>query len=248
LQIGIGVPGIVDHELGIVRNAVNVGLAEVALAHRIASAIDAPTTIDNDVNAATLGAVRVFAPSQSGSLAFLNVGTGLAAGLYTHGRLMRGRAGLTGELGHLPSRDLSSERCGCGSHGCLETIASGHALALAWQDRSIEFSVALAEGHREALTIWNRLITGVVRALEVITLMWDPHTIVVGGGVARHHHRFAHDLTASWSELTASSSLLASPTVVDRVQIADPETPLGALGAALLGNEGLSPASGLANA
>lgn len=240
LQIGVGVPGVVDHVRGIVRNAVNVGLTEVPLAHHLTSAIGAPATIDNDVNAATLGAVSVFAPPQSGSLAFLNVGTGLAAGLYSHGRLMRGQGGLAGELGHLPSRDLSLARCGCGSHGCLETIASGHALTVAWRDQSIAFSTALAAGHREALAIWDRLIAGVVRALELVTLMWDPETIVVGGGVARHHDRFAHDLVASWAGATAGSTLLASPTDTERIHIADPQTPLGALGAALLGNDALS--------
>jgi predicted NBD/HSP70 family sugar kinase len=239
-RIGIGVPGVVDHELGLVRNAVNVGLLKVALADRISSELDIPVSIDNDVNAATLGAVDVYTPSPHGSLAFLNVGTGLSGGFFSGGRLLRGHRGLVGELGHLPAHDLTSAPCRCGSRACLETVASGSALAHAWSDESLDFGAALDRGHARAVEIWARLMSGVVRSLELMTLMWDPEIIVIGGGVVRHHERFGDDLRRVWGDAALRSSVFASSDLADRVHVVDPERPLGAIGATHIA--GLSPA------
>ena len=64
-------------------------------------------------------------------MAYLNLGTGLAAGIVLDGRLLRGGHGVAGEIGHIPV-DPAGVVCGCGQRGCLETLASGSAIARMW--------------------------------------------------------------------------------------------------------------------
>ncbi len=88
-RVGIGIPGTVDHESGEVEQALNLGLESVALGAALEARLGVPVHVENDVNAAALGAIQV--PSAAGSsLAYLNLGTGLAAGIVLDGRLWRG--------------------------------------------------------------------------------------------------------------------------------------------------------------
>ena len=98
-----------------------------------------PVVVENDVNAATLGAVAL---SGADDLVYLSIGTGLAAGLVLDGRLRRGEHGAAGEIGHVPV-DPQGVLCQCGQRGCLETIASGSALAAAWPSGDVPPAQAL---------------------------------------------------------------------------------------------------------
>jgi glucokinase len=77
-SIGIGVPGLVDRATGRVRNAVNLGVSDLALGPLLSERLRLPVTLENDVNVAAIGASLVRTPAV-GSLAYLNVGTGIAA-------------------------------------------------------------------------------------------------------------------------------------------------------------------------
>ena len=132
-HIGIGVCGIVDRDRGAVRHAVNLGIGGdwFPLAARLADRTGATVLIENDVNAATWGAHVL---SGADDLAYLSVGTGLAAGFVLSGSLRRGAHGAAAEIGHLPG-DPDGPRCSCGQRGCLELSASGSTLAAAWPAR-----------------------------------------------------------------------------------------------------------------
>ncbi len=128
--VGIGVPGLVDVEQGAVKHAVNLDVDGdwFPLRTLLADRLGVPVVVENDVNAAALGAVAL---SGKEDLVYLSIGTGLAAGLVLGGRLRRGNHGAAGEIGHLPV-DPAGAPCQCGQRGCLETVASGSALAAAW--------------------------------------------------------------------------------------------------------------------
>ena len=131
-HIGVGVCGIVDRDTGAVSHAVNLGIGEAfPLAGLLADRTGATVLIENDVLAATWGAHVV---SGTDDLAFLSVGTGLAAGFVLSGKLRRGAHGAAAEVGHLPV-DPDGPRCSCGQRGCLELSASGSTLAAAWPAR-----------------------------------------------------------------------------------------------------------------
>ncbi|NMM16931.1 MAG: ROK family protein, partial [Cellulomonas sp.] len=100
--VGVGVPGLVDPRTGSVSHAVNLGmdLSDVPLGALLTSALDGvPVRVENDVNAAALGAAHLL--GLGADLAYLALGTGVAAGVVLDGRLRRGFRGGAGEIGHV---------------------------------------------------------------------------------------------------------------------------------------------------
>ena len=135
-SIGIGIPGRVDSAAGSVAHAVNLGVDGLDLGSELSTRLGVAVWIENDVNAAALGAYhRLEADGWPGthdhSMAYLNLGTGLAAGIVIAGQLWRGSRGTAGEIGHIPV-DPAGPLCPCGQRGCLELMASGSAIARQW--------------------------------------------------------------------------------------------------------------------
>ncbi len=101
-SIGIGIPGLVDSSSGRVRHAVNLGFDGLELGGELAGRLGVGVRVENDVKAAALGAYHLM--GLTGSMAYLNLGTGLAAGIVVDGELWRGARGIAGEIGHIPDR------------------------------------------------------------------------------------------------------------------------------------------------
>src|SRR4051812_18669929 len=130
--VGIGVPGLVDAERGAVTHAVNLGVGPggLALADRLRRRLHLPVMVENDVNAAACG-VAAHLRLDGVDLAYLSIGTGLAAGIVLNGVLRRGPHNAAGEIGHIPV-DPSGPLCACGQRGCLEVLVSGSAIERRW--------------------------------------------------------------------------------------------------------------------
>jgi len=129
LALGMGVPGLVDRETGITLFLPNLPTQwrGVAVARMLAAHIGCPVYLLNDVRLATLGEMTFGLGYKACSMVFFAIGTGIGGGLVVDGKLRLGALGAAGELGHqtiLPDGPL----CGCGNHGCLETLASGPAI------------------------------------------------------------------------------------------------------------------------
>jgi predicted NBD/HSP70 family sugar kinase len=118
LGLGVGSPGVVTPE-GVVLEAPNLGWFDVDLAHRLADAIDVPTYVANDANAAALGELAAGEPDRS--LILVKVGLGVGAGLVLDGQLVLGERFAAGEIGHVVV-DPRGDQCACGLRGCLETV------------------------------------------------------------------------------------------------------------------------------
>src|SRR5690606_32708481 len=127
--IGIGVPGQIVPGTNRVQHAVNLGITDLDLAAALAPYTAAPVRIENDVKAATIGAHALRGGGDA--LAYLNIGTGVAAGLMLHGKLHRGSQGIAGEIGHM-SVDPAGPACRCGQHGCIEALCGGGAVTERW--------------------------------------------------------------------------------------------------------------------
>jgi glucokinase len=130
--IGVGVPGLVDLATGTTRFLPNLPTQwrDVPLARILGQRLHCSVRVLNDVRTATLGELRYGHGQAVRSLAFFSVGTGIGGGIVIDGKLRLGPLGAAGELGHqtiLPDGPL----CGCGSRGCLETLASGPAITAA---------------------------------------------------------------------------------------------------------------------
>ncbi|MFC6235824.1 ROK family protein, partial [Leucobacter soli] len=124
-SLGVGVPGQVQRPRGTVRHAYNLEIEEMELGELLSARTGIPVSVDNDVTAASIGAAHLM--GLDGTIAYLNLGTGLAAGIIIDGRARRGANGVAGEIGHLPIDPLGRP-CNCGQVGCLETVAGGMAL------------------------------------------------------------------------------------------------------------------------
>ena len=126
--IGIGVPGFISLQEGIIRNSNNLPFLEdfpirKELERRLATWV----ILENDANAAALGEKWMGAGREVDDLVLLTLGTGIGGGIISGGRVIRGFAGMAGELGHLTIVP-NGNPCGCGSQGCVEKHASATAV------------------------------------------------------------------------------------------------------------------------
>ena len=127
--IGIGTPGIVNAEDGIVVNAVNLDWTDLPLAQLAQARYHLPVSVINDSQAAAMGEFTFGKGHQpEGSLIVINVRYGVGAGIIIRGQLFHGDGGSAGEIGHVVVVREGGLPCRCGNHGCLETVASTQAV------------------------------------------------------------------------------------------------------------------------
>jgi glucokinase len=232
-SIGVGIPGNVDAATGIVAHAVNLGLTELGLAAGLADLSEGPVRVDNDVNAAALGAFSVLTEVPS-SMAYLNIGTGIAAGLILDGKVWRGFRGIAGEVGHFPI-ERDGALCPCGQHGCLETVASGSAIVAQWKsDRP--WSEAIAANDPEATALLQRVAEGIADAVQLLVLTVGVEVVALAGGVVTNTPGLVASVRESLARRSAASGFLASTGLADRLALASPDDSIPAIGAALLGS------------
>ncbi|MEQ1734895.1 MAG: ROK family protein [Rhodoglobus sp.] len=237
-SIGIGIPGAVDSATGRVAHAVNLGLDDLDLGGELSRLWGRPVRIDNDVNAAAVGAFHLMERDSSHSMAYLNLGTGLAAGLVLGGELWRGSRGTAGEIGHIPV-DPSGPECPCGQRGCLEMVASGSSIARLWptaDDRPASALFAAAEaGDPRAVEIRDRFTQNVAAAVRMLVLTVDVDSVVLGGGLSTLGSPLLNDVVSVLAGWEAAAPLLASIELSSRVAILPADFPAAAVGAARVG-------------
>lgn len=121
--IGIGAPGFVNVEEGIVYEAVNIGWKNLDLRKEFKQWSNLPVYVANDANVAALGENWKGAGDQANNLIAVTIGTGVGGGIIANGTLVNGENGTGGEIGHI-TVDSNGYLCNCGRKGCLETITS----------------------------------------------------------------------------------------------------------------------------
>ncbi|GGF29473.1 ROK family protein [Subtercola lobariae] len=172
------------------------------------------------------------------SMAYLNLGTGLAAGIVLNGELWRGSWGAAGEIGHIPI-DPSGALCPCGQRGCLETVASGSGIARQWQTddpKPAQSLFAAADaGDPHAADIRSWFIDGIASAVRILVLTVDVDTVVIGGGLSNLGAPLLDAVTEVLAEWAESSPFIASLDLGRRVELLPEGFPAAAVGAALVG-------------
>lgn len=236
-SIGIGIPGTVVE--GRVSHALNLAIDGLDFGAELGARLGRSVNIDNDVNAAALGAFHLLETDPSHSMAFLNLGTGLAAGLVLGGQLWRGSRGAAGEIGHVPI-DPQGAECPCGQRGCLETMASGSGVARMWPTDSDQPTTALfaaaASGNAAAVAVRTRLVENVAAAVRMLILTVDVDSVVLGGGVSTLGDLVA-DVRAVLARWESTSAFLASIELSSRVHGLPADFPAAAVGAAMVSSE-----------
>jgi predicted NBD/HSP70 family sugar kinase len=236
--VGAGVPGLVDPATSEVTHAVNLGIDErgVRLGPLLSDSLGGvPVGVDNDANVAALGVARVL--DLHGDLAFLALGTGVAAGLLLGGEPRRGSRGGAGEIGHLPY-DPAGPACPCGQRGCLELYASGTALDAAWPSRdggppAAEVFAAAAAGDDTACAVRDGFAAAVAAAVRSLVLTCDVEHVVLGGGVAEVGTPLLEAVAAHLRRQGRGSPFLRSLDMAGRLRIVPAGVPVAPIGAAL---------------
>ncbi len=197
--VGVGSPGPLDSRAGRLLKPSNLpGWEELEIERGLSRRLGIPVALENDATAAALGEWQYGAGRGTDDMVYVTVSTGIGAGLIAHGDLIRGTAANAGELGHIIANP-AGVRCHCGLTGCLETEASGTALArMAEERREASPWLRTYDGPLAAPQVFSALRAGDAVAREIVRhaadrLAWafgllvnlmNPERIVVGGGVA----------------------------------------------------------------
>lgn len=246
-SLGLGLAGLVDHATGTLVWGPHIEGRSVRYRDVLADVLGFPVAVDNDANLAALVEARLGAGRDRDPVLLVALGTGIGVGLFSGGRVYRGRS-FAGESGHMPMV-IDGMMCDCGLLGCWETLVSGTVLDRHAVEHAARFpagavatagdgepnaehlSRAALDGDPDALEAFRSVGRWLGRGLVALTLMLDPEVIVVGGAVSQ-----AGDLllepAREWlaAELPGAAHRPAVPIVPARFGAFS-----GAVGAALAG-------------
>ena len=204
-SISIAAAGAIDVDSGIVTMSPSLpGWVDVPLRDTVEAAYGISTFLLNDANAAALGEHRFGAGRGSANLVYITVSTGIGGGIIIDNNLYSGTSGSAGDVGHM-TIDVNGPVCNCGSTGCLETLASGTAVAreainrikngerssLAETKDGIEnitaekVGQAAREGDALALAVVSRAARYLGVGLANLVNILNPDIIIVGGGLSK---------------------------------------------------------------
>jgi glucokinase len=182
--VGVGLPSLIDAPTGRVRMSANVDLADIDIRAVLASRLGVPVIIDNDANAAVLAEHSVGAGRGHDDVIMLTVGTGVGGGVVAGGRVFRGGRGTGAELGHIVVQaDGPPCQRNCPNRGCLETMASGTAIAREAGVSAKEVVRLAQAGDAPARTILERAGRYLGVGLASLANIFNPSAFLIGGGV-----------------------------------------------------------------
>ncbi|MBB2975660.1 putative NBD/HSP70 family sugar kinase [Microbacterium endophyticum] len=244
VSVGVGMPGQVVPGTARMRHAVNLGVTDFDMATAVAPRLGGvAVAVENDVKAAAIGAYALH--GSVGTIAYLNLGTGIAAGIVSDGTLWRGARGTAGEIGHI-SVDPQGPLCRCGQRGCIEALAGGGAVAERW-GRGGELPIrdvfdAADGGDEHAMALRDELVSGVSAAIRVLVLTTDADAIVLGGGLTGLGDTLMTHVERSLAQSARASAFMTSLRLPERLRMLPQGSAVAAVGAALIGSTaGLTP-------
>ncbi|MEV0597775.1 ROK family transcriptional regulator [Streptomyces sp. NPDC050315] len=188
--VGIAFPGPVDPASGrVVAPSRMPGWHLYELRDTLADRLGLPVAVDNDTNALALGEQRA-AHASLRHLVVVKAGRGIGSGVISHGRLYRGARGAAGDISHVRVDAAAERPCSCGNIGCLETVASGAAIAAALRAEGIEADSAtdilrlVEHGEPHATTLVRQAGRHIGAVLSVVVNFFNPEAVVLGGALS----------------------------------------------------------------
>lgn len=201
--VGLVLPGVLNPLTGFLTIAPNLGWHDLPIRDLMAARLGRPVAIGNDVNAGAFGEWHYGAGQGTRDFIYIACGTGVGGGIIADGRLLLGRDGLAGEVGHMVVT-LDGPRCNCGGHGCLEAYAGGWAIEAAAQalldagipsiltelmdERGEQLSgplinYAAEHGDGLAIEVLSRAGRALGFAIASLVHLFNPEVVAIGGGV-----------------------------------------------------------------
>lgn len=212
-SVGIGIPGTISPKTGLVKNANSTWLIGKPFDKDLEAALNRPVRLANDADCFTLSEATDGAGAGAASVFGVILGTGVGGGLVVHGRLVQGPNAVAGEWGHnplpWPGRDeLPGHYCYCGKSGCIETFLSGPALERDFGEGvpAADIATLAEQGDDKAEGVLSRYEDRLARGLSTLINVFDPHVIVLGGGVG-NIARLYRNVPRLWGEYVFSDAV-----------------------------------------
>ena len=213
-SVGIGIPGAISAQTGLVKNANSVWLIGRALDRDLERALGQPVRLSNDANCFALSEATDGAAKGARCVFGVIVGTGTGGGIVVDGHVLEGRHRIAGEWGHNPlpwpasnpasshassnNDELPGPPCYCGRTGCIETFLSGPGLSLTYEQitgarlTAEEIAALAADGNKPAAVALDTYEGRMARALASVINVLDPDVIVLGGGLSKIRRLYAN--------------------------------------------------------
>lgn len=193
IGIGVAMHGAVEVETGISLVAPNLNLKNIPIKFRLEEEFNITVKVENDARAMALGESWFGGHGDADSMVAVNLGRGVGAGIVINGKLYHGAQGIAGELGHM-TIDINGEICECGNRGCLQTFASGAAIAKRAKKQlnektgnktAQEIFESAESGDQSSVDMLEE--TGEIIGIGLTNLIHliNPGEIVLGGGVMK---------------------------------------------------------------
>ena len=193
--VGIGIPGAISADSGLVKNANSTWLIGRALQVDLEHVLGRPVRVMNDANCFTVSEATDGAARGAHAVFGVIIGTGVGGGIVIDGRLVAGANLIAGEWGHNPqpwpsAGELPGPDCYCGRRGCIETFVSGpgferdFASATGRSLGASAIAAAAQDGDAQASAALERYVDRLARGLATVVNIVDPDVIVLGGGMS----------------------------------------------------------------
>jgi len=191
---GVGIPGFLDVSRRVITKLTNFsGLENIAfleyLGHNLEKRGMSPLlAMENDANCFAVGEAFCGAAVGCKDFIVLTLGTGIGSGIFVNGRLVTGAHGMAGEAGHISISELKDIRCGCGSAGHLETIASADHIEqkAAKEGLPADFrSLWQMRNDMRADGIISNALETMARGIASLIVVLDPEKIILSGGMSK---------------------------------------------------------------
>lgn len=205
--LGIGAPGQILPEEGIVASSPNLPTwKNVQIKKPLERALKIPVFLDNDAKAATLGELYFGAGLGKKNFLYVTISTGIGCGIVINGKIYRGAKNIAGEVGHMIIQP-GGAKCGCGSYGCWETLASGTGFSRLAQEKLKKYrrqtlllkltggnikkvdakilDRAVRQNDPLAKKIWQEATTYLGIGFVNLVNIFNPSLIIVGGGLSQ---------------------------------------------------------------
>ena len=252
-SVGIGCPGVIDGEHGMVVTGGNLGWENKPLAEDLGSLLGISATLVNDANAAAYGEYMCGAGKEYRSIVLITLGTGVGGGVIFGGKLFTGELGAGAELGHTVIC-LDGEPCSCGRRGCFEAYASASALVRQTRNAMIAHpeskmwelckgSADNADGRtafdgmrlddKTAKAVVERYLNYLAEGIANIVNVFRPQAVLIGGGISVE----GETITKSLQEKVDSEILGHGRYAPVTIKAASLGNDAGLAGAAMLAKE-----------
>ena len=184
IKIGVGVPGPIDYNQGLVIEPPNLpGWKRVNLKAILTKRFKVPVFIDNDANCAALGEALFGAGKSARNFIYMTVSTGIGGGIIIDRKVYRGANGSAGEFGHMII-DPRGYKCGCGNRGDLEAMASGTSIKTRSGEDAMAIHIRAQQGDRKAIKVINDTAKYLGIGIANLVNIFNPEMVVIGGGLS----------------------------------------------------------------